>query len=621
VTTDVVDEGFRDRGSLITPREDVYAPPPDQGVGAELDAIIIDGSHELQIQGDIRRFMLYGESIELSVLYLNIEPNHPAPIPVVNRPIRFKILAMDGTDRTGEGIGNAHLVSSQQISNAQGLATVTLRSGERRPNDLEEHNFQIQAEAEGAAPVTWNLTLSDLQEGDLRVIARYDYENNRYRQADLAAAQVYLFINESCMTIRGMLPNSISAYMQLPAIEPFNAFEQETSVAALEAGATFSVLAVAENQDGNVLSWGCEEGITIRGRQTSVEVFMQDLPLLFKGVLQVQHRFDLFGLMDSSDNETLQTISQVLELLRVLGNSDGDRGRALVEIVCELVSIGEGTCSLLQSIAGPLVDRAIDEFLPQNVVDILTIISDVLTIVADLTVNGELEFPESTPDETGSLGEHNDSRWQSFDFVWRNDCQDPQGCRRTIPVGDIDNNARVVAGTFHAQVRGMTLEISPHNMTFKYGLIALGVIEEWLLPAIFDEEPPEEGNGLAWILEHFLPCGDINEALRLDRDDPLCHDVLVLGLSDVIYGQLEGLDFEPDQFEIVGSATVEDQDGDLVVDHLNNGVWDGIIHLENSDLGFRGCFEACRDNPGASDHPEGRSHCEPRTCNIPAFEE
>ena len=59
VTTDVVDEGFRDRGSLITPREDVYAPPPDQGVGAELDAIIIDGSHELQIQGDIRRFMLY----------------------------------------------------------------------------------------------------------------------------------------------------------------------------------------------------------------------------------------------------------------------------------------------------------------------------------------------------------------------------------------------------------------------------------------------------------------------------------------------------------------------------------------------------------------------------------
>ncbi|MBU0550742.1 hypothetical protein KJ940_04505 [Myxococcota bacterium] len=607
--------GSRDVGNIIPPpRADTGVPDPDASNQPLPDqGVVPDNSRELQLQTNRDQFMLFESTTELTVKYVEFVPGQATPTVMANRPVQFKILDLNGTDRTVEGVGNTQLVSTRSTANAQGLASVTLRAG-ARPDGPDEYSFRVEASAEGAPSVYWNVTVADIQEGDLRVVVRYDFENLRYRQSDLQTVQVYIFDHVNCATARQMLPNEvIGSYAQFPPIENYDAFTQETSFPALEVGVNFSLLATGENIDGHVTTWGCVDNVQITGRENTVEIDMDDLPLVFKGQMKALHKFNLFGLLETSGNPALETAAQLLDLLRVLGSDNGDRGRALVEIVCELASIGEGTCDILQSIGGPLIDRAIEEWVPQNVTDIFGIISDVLSIVAEMTVIGELEFTETSPDETGSLGDNNDSRWQKFRFDWRDGCPPGDSCRREIPVGSAGDsqvdNRRVVAGVFSARVEGVNLFVEPHGMSFKYGIIALGVIEQWLLPAIFDEEPPEDGNGLAWILSHVLPCEDINEALGLARNDPLCYDVLIMGISEVLYGQLARLDFAPDQFQISGVCEIKDTNGDLTVDVLEHGEWDGVINLGNSSLNFKGCFEGCR---GAD--------CTPRECVVPAVE-
>jgi hypothetical protein len=356
------------------------------------------------------------------------------------------------------------------------------------------------------------------------------------------------------------------------------------------------------------------DGVSIVGGQiVDVEIPAIDLPLEFKGVFSTVNKFDLTDLLRSTENSTLNTVADVLDVLRILGSGDGDRGEAIVRLFCDLVNIGDGICGVVEAIGGRLVDRIIDEFVPPEVVRVITIISDILSIVQRMTTIGEIEFTQSGPDAMQVIM-GTDNRWQKFRFTWRNGCDMGDGCVREFTIGNLDEERRPIAGTFVSRLDSLvdddtgeeelTLVIEPHGLNFRYGIIILGIAEQWIIPAIVNQPGPIT---LEELLGDLLPCMRINDLVG-DPNSGLCEDVLVAGLSEVLYDQIGRLNFEPGAFRLEGTVLPIDEDGDLVIDTLQNGNWTGSIAIGDDIFNFGGCFEGCR--------PEGGMPCEPVECDI-----
>ena len=229
-----------------------------------------------------------------------------------------------------------------------------------------------------------------------------------------------------------------------------------------------------------------------------------------------------------------------------------------------------------------------------------TIISDVLSIFSELTVVGEIEFVQPQLDENNMLI-GNDNRWQKFRFVWRNGCEMGMDCRREFTIGNLDAERRPIFGVFDATVNKTTMTLAPHGLNFRYGVIILGIAEEWLIPAILGNAGGDRVT-FADLFATLLPCEDIDSITV----DGFCEDVLVLALSDILYDLTSRLEFSPDQFRISGTAEALDEDGDLIVDKLDMGIWRGVLDFGGTAIDFNGCFTGCRD-----------AECPPPDCMIP----
>ena len=90
------------------------------------------------------------------------------------------------------------------------------------------------------------------------------------------------------------------------------------------------------------------------------------------------------------------------------------------------------------------------------------------------------------------------------------------------------------------------------------------------------------------MLVNVLPCQSIDNFLD---DQSFCEDVLAAGLGEVLREVISGLSFSNDSFTLQGTVRPVDDDGDLVIDRLQGGIWRGRIGA-NSE--FNGCFNGCR---------------------------
>ena len=334
----------------------------------------------------------------------------------------------------------------------------------------------------------------------------------------------------------------------------------------------------------------------------------------FRGVFSTVNKFDLTDLLRSTEDSTLNTVADVLDILRILGSGDGDRGQAIVRLFCDLVNIGDGICDIAEIIGGRFVDRIIDEILPPEVVRVITVISDILAIVQRMTTIGEIEFTQSGPDAMQIIM-GTDNRWQKFRFVWRAaDGCDMGNCTREFTIGNLDEERRPIAGTFQSRLESrldpesgaeaLTLIIEPHGLNFRYGIIILGIAEQWIIPAIVGQPGPIT---LEELLAQLVPCMEINDLVG-DPNSGLCEDIIVAGLSEVLYDQIGRLNFAPGAFRLEGTVLPVGEDGDLVIDKLSNGHWTGSIAIGDGVFNFGGCFEGCR--------PEAGMECVPAECDI-----
>ncbi len=473
---------------------------------------------------------------------------------------------------------------------------------------MRDAQFRIQASAQDAEPVTFQVTVAREGAGGLTVRVQYDTEGGRYQFQHLQAAKVSLFDRINCDLLRQSAADLQGAYFAAAPIQPFNEVDNSVTVGDLDDGARFSVAAVGTNAMDNTVTFGCADGVTIvGGRVVDVEIELTDLPLEFKGTYTMRHEFNLTDLLRSSENSALNTVADVLDILRLIGDDSGARGAAIVDQLCDLASIGDGLCDVLRALGGRLIDEAIDRFVPPNVLAVFEAISDIISIFSELTVLGEFQMNSLNAD---NRIEGNDNRWQKFEFTWRLNCPDDMDCTQEFALGDLAINDRPIFGTFNAELDGPQLFIETHGITFRYGLIILGIATNWVIPAITGANGPVT---VEEMIATLVPCDEINDFLTGDPRDGLCERVLVAALAEVLVNQLSRLEFSAEQFTIRGEVTPVDENGDLTIDRLEMGIWNGNIDAGDLQLEFNGCFEGCR--------PENGQDCEPEDCIIPPLME
>ncbi len=578
--------GCSDASTVNEPASDAGTPTPDSGNNRPPL-----GARSLEVVGDADIAAPRDSMVELQVRYFDQSGG------IANANLRATLLDDRNTDVTASGIEGTFLQSGRVATDASGVGTFTVNTG---PRDV---TAKVRVEADDAPAVTLTVTVLRDGAGAVSVRVRYDSMAGRYTFADLDAAQIHLFERTDCDTLRGSATNLQGAYFTLPELRPFNEVDNTAVASDLDEGASFQVAATATNASGSVIAFGCVDNVSVTGGEVErVDVDLADLRLEFKGTYTVVHRFDLTDMLANTEDSTLATIAQVMGVLRVVGDGEGDRGQALVELFCEVANVSQATCDLLDGFGARLIDDVIERVVPANVLRVFTILSDVLGIFTDLTVVGEMQLDSNFD----GLIPNNDNRWQKFRWTWRDGCPAGEACTREFALGDLNVNDRPIFGSFDATVEGGQMTINAHSISFRYGLIILEMAQNWVLPRVMNP-PSNERVTVAEMLGAILPCAAINEGLTGDPNDDLCENILVASLAEIITDQLVALEFAADEFTISGSVTPVDTDGDLTIDQLQMGAWSGQLAITDPPLVFGGCFEGCR--------PPAGDTCEPAACN------
>lgn len=559
------------------------------GMGGGAGGAIVDG-RELQVVGEINQLVRVSETLSVEIRLVGGADLSPVP----NANIEATLFDRDGNEAAA--VDGTSLRGRRVTTNDQGVAAFELVAGDVATT------LRLEASSGDATPVSVNITVANEGEGSLAVRVTYDAEQNRYSFNDFREARVDLFLagETNCDLLESQAANLVGAWLSLPSITPFNEVDNSVNAEALAEGLQFNVVATSVSATGGVLAFGCTPDVSVVGGQvTDVEVAVDDLALEFKGRFDAVSEFDLTRLLEASENPTLNTLAEVMGIIRVLGNGNGDRGAELTRLFCDVVDFDDGVCRILETVGGPLVNRVFEMVIPQMALDTLTLLSDLVGIVSELTVVGQIEFIESFPDADGNLT-GSDNRWQKFRLTWRGETRD-------FTFGNLGRDYRPVAGAFDATVEGTTINIGAHTLTLKLGVIALGVLEQWIAPALTGFEAPVT---LTDLLLAVVPCADVDEFLFDDPADGFCPDVLMPALAGLIADQIGRLDLDPDNFVVTGRATVADTDGDLLIDTLSDGVWSAQLSVGGGTLDIPGCFTACRDMP-----------CPEVDCEIPRVDE
>ena len=545
-------------------------------------------ARELVIDGAFDRLIAPGQTIPLVVALVQ----GAARTPVTNERVNAAVIDSANQEQP-TGVEGTGLTVTTVNTDTTGRATFQLQSlAAARPA-----TFRVRAQVEGAAPVFWNIVVAREGTGGLSVQVTYNCASRRYDYNDIAKTRISVFANQACAAVNvggGPLPPAQFAI----EISPYNDVQNRVSISDLAEGQVLAIVAQGITATDGVITSGCLDMVQVMsGQLTPVTIDMCDLNLEYKGIFLVENEFDLAAVLDESENETLQTVGTMLELIAAVGGGVGDnpetaRGDAVVDLICEFADFSEGLCDVVRGFGARIIHELIELYVPPQVLDVLNILGDIYRIASEFTLIGELEFIQPRPDAAGVLT-GNDNRWLKFRFIWRNGCPFPtiEECTREFTVGELGLDRRALAGAFDADATPADLHIRSHGITVHYGALMLALAEHWIIPTVLGVQGPVT---LEDMLGDLIPCQDINAALPGGNPNSgLCEDILVDALSRVARQQLERLEFSPEQFRLEGNVTTADSDGDLRIDQLVNGVWNGTVDL-GTPIAFPGTFRGCR---------------------------
>lgn len=527
---------------------------------------------------------LNGE-IELGVILFNGQGE-----PVSGERVQYTLV-------NGDDSGVA-LSASMTTTDANGYARVSFYAGE------QVNTYEVEvSHRQSLAPIIFNLDVLDLPTGGLNIT--FDYQG----PVTLDQLEVYIVEQASiCDNVYYLAPPDDVVVSQ-NGLTPLDRYQP----GALPAGESFGIVVRARTLEGGTLAaGGCLGDIGIVENEIrNARVTLLLLPLNPAGTYEVINNFNF---TDAIPGQVGVVIDQ---LLRFFGDSNNEReiGGLIFDAIEQLArevagSIGgiviELIANWVEDDLNRLINGYIDNDAPSWVRDFFTIGSDLISVVSNMEVISEMTFTKARSDGTYDGAQN----WLGLAFYWRLGCEEnaPTDCGRYAftmnQLAEGANGINLVFGQFDGRVHSYNQGIiNSHNMDLQYGRLILFVLNYIIMPRFADGATsisegllnlancPGFADRLTGGGSH-LRLGGINIVSR-DRVESWCTSAMSLvgsGASII----LEGLEVDT-RMDIQGELTFVEENDDLSVDRIVQGVWRGSIRTATESAPpFEGEFEGER---------------------------
>ncbi len=551
--------------------------PPD-GWGYEIIPLgFVDGKMDVRA----------GDPLAISVMVINHRTDEHAP----SYPVLFQVAASE-PECTAANPQCAALTASEVATSSSGIAAVTLLSGK-----TESITYTLKVSGTDAAPVVLSVNVTPRPTGDLKIV--FDPSN----PVDLVA-----------------VPNKIkvmvgTGYRQCSQFSPINPWPEEFSKTVTGVGATplFEGLDPEETYWVTMLGWrgtepddhlvvyGCLDNVKVApvevAGETKVTLKVSTVVLIPAGTYDMVNHFDFSDVAMNLPG----TAGQIIYYIELVFTNPG---AALLEGIKKVIEIWvpawvtDIAFGLFQDALGNYITQWIISSAPQPIQDFLAIGNDVLQIVNNLELTGELKISKLS----ASCMNGKESFF-GITLYWKWGCpEDDAECG--VYHFDMEqlNNTEfpldLINGEWNGCLVGFDqLQMQPHSIKLNYGKLILFVINEIMIPLVTPYDDLED------MLYSIVNCPDlaasissnILDGIGISEQDLLnaCNGALSTMLGPVMQS-ISALSL-PSQVFLQGSATFVDDDDNLVVDRIIDGVWTGEVTMDNQTVGaVKGDFNCTR---------------------------
>jgi hypothetical protein len=519
--------------------------------------------------------------------------------PVAGQSVNFEIVA--GSDRENIGFISARTATTD----AQGIAAIETKAREGRVgqfavrafiNGLPDRFFDVVVTPKGQVP----LTVIGSYQGT-RAVGTYDVL--LYSQANNAPA---------CTNLLDLYENQTARYSRTNILLSQTAKFPEFDNLERDGQQKYTVLAIAKNQGGAVIAWGCndKDALVKWTTPTTVQVNLVDRPPLYAGTYEITSFFDFVSGIPEPYRAYVRAVIDIFE-----NPLDG-----LITLVCTIITQDGETNDFCDVVADPtsVVANAIKDvlnqilvgFLPPSILEIFQTGADVGKLLEKFEVS-EVLVISSEPDAFGNFAAGAISHtWAGMRFRWRLN----QGCppeSTTCGVTQLSFQQLGVDGirgaASGAAIDTWNLRIDKHSVNLKYGLLLSAMLEKVVFPLVTDSRETQNpidsyeellgmlfGGGAECLTAATTCCESfsmrVSDSSSLRSAARAGCDAVVSLVPTTLRQLLGGLELNSEEaFTLATKPTcaVDDVDSDMVVDTLgtntNHCLWDAQLQFGSGE--------------------------------------
>lgn len=506
----------------------------------------------------------------------------------IEMPLTVRLVTADGAPIQNAMIGfeadptsgasAADLTSSNVITDSDGVAATTLRTGdEDNPQD---------------AMGTLNVTARVLDDDDVNTVhfsvgispknaAAYIIEFSHDGQSEPDHVQPFLLdadisCNEATeQFFSGNGWPSAEWALSVVSVAPDGSIN-EAIYPQVENNDKFTVIGLAQKEMGNQdieVAYGCnddappvEHGIDVR-----VEVPLVDHLPHIEERYDMTHDFNLTGALPESVQLVIDIISTLAESPAefILGCPEdisgcGDGRMGLIDLIfdvgllpedivedIEYLRSNQSLYNAAREFLDDLIEEQLGNFLPSWVLDSIEVAGDITDMLQAFTIRGPMFFDEQPTlefEEGLPVGHFSDEvahqRWDDIVFKWSRGCEgaaDPEACAEVeVGAGDL-GTSDIIVGQFNATVTGSnSIHIEQHSLSLHYGSLLIGAIEKVALPNIFDDSV----TSISDLLNELISCDGLagtfsdEDSWLYDSVETMCFQ-LINQATDAVYDYVE----------------------------------------------------------------------------------
>jgi hypothetical protein len=540
--------------------------------GGEITSYGIDGLEVIFLH-DVTQPLQTNATGDLEILVKVIDYSTGGP--AENIALSWSII-----DATGFGApGDAELAQSVTFTDEEGFS-----SADFWPNLVPEVTYTVEVVTDEGTSKTIDVYVGAPPLGDLRVSMEYE--------GPIALNSITLQVVEGdfkCSNFNPVNPPIVNIAEKTVLNTASNPLFKE-----LDADQKVTVVAVAKGPNGTLAGAGCEDAIYIEANSTNdITLELYVLTLNPAGTYDVENAFNLMGSIPGQLGDVLDTLTTLFY----------EPGTFLVDQIKNLVkqAIGGFLTDLIfglfeDQLADLITDWVLNDS-PSWIQDFFTIGQDIFQVIANLQLTGNLHISKLVSDYyvQGEL------TFTGITFTWKLNCDknapDYDECGlypfSLEDINDDDFPLDLLEGQWTGTIVSYDeLKIDPHSIGLNYGKLILFVFNNLILQELTGE------NSLVGAVASIIGCDGIADALGnlgIDEDD--IYDACV-GAVTLLVLPLESylLGLETDSLvKLSGTAEMRDENSDLIVDKIIDGIWDGqVIYNGASSSPFSGTWEATR---------------------------